>query len=213
MNDPLIPTCTTPTCAARTTPPYAADGCTVCARCIDRLREHCLEIPALWEPWTRMSALLPARSAGPRAPGIALSAPVNLTTLAMLDPRTSWEEQGDLLNPAIALGEVTARVLRDGAGRVVDPTRIGVGYSCGVLGRGHLHRWALAQEWAGLMCWTVRLVRDQLGALAQEQRPRPVGVCEGCGGWLWVSGVSVVCRNRECGVELSGFELVLGETG
>lgn len=210
----LTPTCTTPTCAARNTPPYVADGCMVCPRCVDRLRTDCSEIPDLWEPWTHQSALLArASTSDPRAPGIALSAPGNLTAIALMDPRTSWEERGDLLNPQRALGEVAALVFSDAMGEQRDLRLISVAESCRVLGTGQLHRWALAQDWAGRMCWTVRLVREQLGALAHEQRPRPVGVCEGCGGALWVSGASVVCRDRACGVELSGFELVLGKTG
>jgi hypothetical protein len=176
---------------------------------VDRLRTDCSEIPDLWEPWTYTSALLPTKgAAGPRAPGIALSAPGNLTAIVMRDPRTSWSERGDLLNPQRALAEITVRVLADGAGRTVGASGVSVAESCAVLGRGKLHRWALAQEWAGLMCWTVRLVRDQLGGLAHEHRPRPVGVCGGCGGPVWVSGASVVCRNRECAVERSGFELL-----
>jgi len=207
-------TCLAPTCAARPTPPLAADGALVCQRCIERLRTDCSEIPDLWAPWTYTSALLPAKGAsGPRAPGIALSAPGNLTAIVMRDPRTSWSERGDLLNPQRALAEVAARVLADGAGRVVDQVRISVLESCATIGRGHLHRWAIAQDWAGLMCWTVRLVRDQLGALAHEHRPRPVGVCDGCGGPVWVSGVSVVCRNRQCATERSGFELLTGWAG
>lgn len=207
-------TCTTPPCAARPNPPLAAEGAQVCPRCVDRLCTDCSEIPDLWEPWTFTSALLPVKGdAGPRAPGIALSAPGNLTAIAMRDPRTSWSERGDLLNPQRALAEVTVRVLADGAGRTVGAAWVSVAESCAVLGRGKLHRWALAQEWAGLMCWTVRLVRDQLGMLAGEQRPRPVGVCGKCSGPMWVSGASVVCRTPSCGSERSGFELLTGWAG
>lgn len=206
--------CLTPTCAARPNPPAAADGAQVCPRCVDRLRTDCSEIPDLWAPWTTTGALLPVKgAAGVRAPGIALSAPGNLTAIVMRDPRTSWSERGDLLNPQRALAEVTVRVFADGAGRAVDAAWVSVAESCAVLGGGKLHRWALAQEWAGLMCWTVRLVRDQLGGLAHEHRPRPVGVCEGCGGPLWVSGAAVVCRTQTCAVERSGFELLTGRLG
>ncbi|GAA3878096.1 hypothetical protein GCM10022243_48480 [Saccharothrix violaceirubra] len=199
--------CSTPTCASRDTPPWAAEGATVCARCVTRLREDCTAIPTLWRPWTATAALYPTRAAsGRRAPGVAPAAPANLVALVMTDVRTSWDEPGDLLNPQRALAEVSARILRDGAGQARALGSLSVAESCAVIGVGPLHWWALAQEWAGAMCWTVRLVRHQLGGLAHEVRPRPVGTCEGCQGPLWVSGMSVVCR--ACRTDRSGFELL-----
>ncbi|ACU39423.1 hypothetical protein Amir_5607 [Actinosynnema mirum DSM 43827] len=180
----------------------------MCARCATRLGEDCTAIPDLWAPWCGSQALLPRRSAGGggrRGPGFASAPPVDLALVAMRDVRTSWSEPGDLLHPQRALAEVAAKVLAEGAGTVRALASLGVAESCEVIGRGRLHRWALAQNWAGAACLTVRLVRQQLGALDHEPRPRPVGFCD-CGGALWLTGATVTCRT--CRTERSGFGLL-----
>lgn len=205
--------CVTPTCARYATPRYAADGYTVCRRDADELRNHCTEIPDLWAPFETLAALLPPRGdIGRPTPGINQSVPLNLVVAAMHDPRTSWAEPGDLLNPQRALAEIVVRVMADGAGKVVQPADVTVVESCRVLGTGKLHRWALAQDWAGLMVFTVKLVRDQLAGLGGEHRPRPVGTCSACRGRLWPTSTGARCGG--CGVELGGFVLLptLGAT-
>lgn len=199
--------CTTPACQQRPTPRWAAEGLRVCQPDADTFRDHCTEIPRLWEQFLGDDALLPVKggSGGRAAPGISLSAPVNLTVLAMRDVRTSWAEPGDLLNPQRALSEIVVRALQDSTGTHQPADQYGVGGCCQILGNSKLTRWVLAQDWAGLMCWTVKLVRDQLAGLAGEPRQRPVG-SHGCGGRLWPTPSGARCAG--CGENVGGFDLM-----
>ncbi len=190
-------------------PHHPADGHTVCQIDADRFRQHCVDIPDLWAPFTTLGALLPRRGeTGRTAPGAHSTAPIDLTVAAMHDPRTSWAEPGDLLNPALALGQVVVRVMAEGTGKTVTAAEYTVADSCRILGASRLTRWALAQDWAGLMCWTVKLVRDQLAMLGGEHRPRPVGACINpeCDGWVWPTATGARCGR--CGVSFQGMDLV-----
>jgi len=202
--------CTHPDCAPRPTPRPAADGTRVCQPHTDQFLGHCTLIPDLWAPFLDDDALIPVKSGGGRAaPGIALSAPINLTVFAMLDPRTSWAEPGDLLNPPRALGEIAAQALLDATGQLRSIGGFSVAESCQILGRSQLTRWALAQEWAGRMCWTVGLVYQLLAGLSGEHRPRAVGDCPDCPGRL--RPIPTGARCGACGHTVGGFQL-LGRT-
>jgi hypothetical protein len=200
--------CTTPLCQSRPAPRRAADGLRVCTPEVDAFRDHLVEIPDLWAPFCEPEALMPARSAdgGRAAPGIAQSAPLNLTVVAMHDVRTSWAEPGDLINPQRALAEIVVRALQDSTGTHSPISSYGVWNSCRILRQPRLTWWALAQDWAGLMCWTVKLVHDQLAAMTPGARgARSVGTHD-CGGRLQPTLSGALCGR--CGELVSGFALI-----
>jgi len=207
VNDP----CIHPVCQPRPAPRPAAEGTRICQPHTTQFLDHCTALPDLWSGFAHDDALLPVKggSGGRAAPGIALSAPINLTVLAMRDVRTSWSEPGDLLNPMRALGEIAARILLDATGRERGVGTFSVYESCEILGRSKLTFWALAQDWAGLMCWTVGLVHQQLAGLSGEHRPRPVGSCPECTGRMWPIPTGARCGT--CSHTVGGFEL-LGKT-
>lgn len=199
--------CITPACQRRAEPRPAADGLRVCQSETDLFLAHCTAIPGLWAPYSDDDALFPTkRDHGRAAPGIVSSSPIDLTVSAMRDIRTSWEQEGDLINPQRALAQIVARALYDSSGQHVHPERYPVAESCRILGRSRLTRWALAQDWAGLMVWTVKLVRDQLAMLGGERRARPVGQHDDCGGRLWPSPAGARCSG--CGHEIGSVDLI-----
>lgn len=206
VNDP----CIHPVCQPRPAPRPAAEGTRICQPHTTQFFDHATAIPDLWEQFLDDDALLPGKGTGGRAaPGIALSAPLNLTVLSMRDVRTSWAEPGDLLNPQRALAEIVVRALLDSTGTHGPIGRYSVRWSCQILGGSKLTYWTLAQDWAGLMCWTVGLVYQQLAGLAGEHRPRSVGSCPECTGRMWPIPTGARCGT--CSHTVGGFDL-LGKT-
>ncbi|RKT49298.1 hypothetical protein [Saccharothrix australiensis] len=215
---PDIGLCITPACARRRRGAREArHGLRVCGRCADEMRDALVEIPDRWGDLDRPELIVPpVREQAARAPrGQAPGTPLNLTWSALVDARTRWVEPGDLIHPADALGGYRHRVLDTAAGRAVPYLVDGADLFHRGRGRGsgsvadicraiaaHAEL-ALRQEWAGHLCWAVRLVRDQLRALTGGPRPaRPIGWCpelfddgSWCGYPLWYP----VAGDLECG--------------
>ncbi|WP_199444471.1 hypothetical protein [Umezawaea beigongshangensis] len=182
-------TCITPACARRRHGArLALSGSRVCGWCREELRNALTEVPDLWDDLDDPELLF-GRKGEPirRPPGIAAGAPLDLTYLALRDPRSVWVEPGDLIHPLDALGGYRVLLLDALAGRasppVVDGRRVfyrrGGGGSVAVVCRAIAAHddLALRQQWAGWLCWAVRLVRDELRSLTGAERTWPVGHC------------------------------------
>lgn len=196
-----IELCITPACARRRNGAHAAlHGLRVCSWCADEFRTALTEIPDRWRDVDDPDLMFPRKGeAIRRSQGQPPGTPLNLTWFALRDPRTRWLEPGDLIHPADALGGYRDLVLDALAGRAVqvhdgaEPFYRSGGWPQDICRAIAAHdELALRQEWAGLLCWAVRLVRDQLRALTGHHRRWPVGYCPEIyldGGWcgypLW----------------------------
>lgn len=187
--------CITPACARRRRGARrAVHGLRVCAYCCDEFRDALTEIPDRWLDLDDPVLIFPQKGeAVRRSPGQAPGAPINLTWSALQDPRTVWIEPGDLIHPVDALGGYRTLLLDALAGRAVTVTdgrrpfyRSGGTVSDVCRAIAAHDNFAMRQDWAGYLCWAVRLVRDQLRSLTGAPRTRPVGYCpEAFGDGTW----------------------------
>lgn len=196
--------CITPACGRRY---HGANpvrhGLRVCGHCADEMLDALTEIPDRWQDVDDPEMIHPQKGdPGRRSKGGPAGAPVNLTYFALFDERTMWVEPGDLVHPVDALGGYRDRVLDALAGRTVE-----IGSAEELLRRHHAGgsvssvcraiaqhgNLALRQDWAGFLCWAVRLVRDEVRSITGAARPaRPIGFCPQlldrwwCGYPLWL---------------------------
>jgi hypothetical protein len=196
-------------CRTRTTPRLAADGLRTCQHTADTYRDHLAYIPSHWSWLDTLTARLPVkRDTVGRVGRIHSPSPVNLTIVALTDPRTSWHEDGDLLNPRRALGEIVTAI-RTAVGNT-DTHLLAVAPAA-----RYLTRWAdftLRQDWAADACHAVAQVHQVIRRACEEMsvedhtpKPRPVGYCpeatdgQTCGTALWhtTPGAPVICSG--CG--------------